>query len=67
MKMMFAALALALPAAAYAGTAPAPPPEPKMKCCCKDMAKPMECCKDKDRGEAAQGGHEGHDKGGHQP
>ena len=68
MKMMIAAIALALPAVAHAGTAPAPAPapKPKMECCCKDMAKPMDCCKDQDRGEAAQDEHEGHGKSGHQ-
>lgn len=65
MKMLIAAIALALPAVAHAGAAPAPTPAPKMECCCKDMAKPMDCCKEKVRGEAGQDEHKGHDKGGH--
>lgn len=65
MKMMIAALALALPAIAHAGTAPAPTPAPKMECCCKDMAKPMDCCKEKGRSEAGEGEHKAHDMGGH--
>lgn len=65
MKMMIAAIALALPAIAHAGTAPVPTPAPKMECCCKDMAKPMDCCKEKKGGEPAPSEHEGHGKGGH--
>jgi hypothetical protein len=60
--MMIAAIAMsiAIPGIAHAEAASE---KPKMECCCKDMAKPMDCCEKHARGKAGQDEHAGHDMG----
>lgn len=69
MKMLIAAIALsvALPAVAHAEAAPALGEKPKRECCCKDKAKPMDCCEEHGRRKAGQDEHAGHDMSRAQP